>query len=761
MVNLAYALVTGAALIFSVVANPVKQDLPPHLAQQAVPQSVDGIKGLANRLFGGHADQFEFSLTEEHERWSRWNQPSNDNYTVTVTTNGKIIIKGTTLSALARGLRHYATDTLLLDDYWFIGPSRKPPASLPLPNSTLTGASVVPWRYNLNTVTFSYTFVWYQWEDWEKLLDWAAWRGVNIQLAWVGYEKIFLESFRELGMTDAEILPFFSGPAFQAWNRFGNIRGSWGGVGDLTISWIEKQFGLQKKIVARMVDLGITPVLPAFPGFVPDAIKRVRPNAPVTRAPVWEGAYNYSRSYFISPLDGTSARLQNLFISKQIQAFGNVTNIYTLDQFNEMQPTNGTNAYLSSVSNHTYAALTAANPAAIWLMQGWLFHNSRQFWTDSRIQAYLGGVKDKTSSLILDLYSENAPQWQRTQGYYGRPWIWCQLHNWGGNMNLFGQISKTTGPPLSALNNSNSLVGFGISAEGLAGNEVVYDLLLDQAWSKTAINTVGYFQNWVSRRYSAAASIPNSLFHAWELLRKHVYDNTDAAVPKTPVSIYQLRPSLFGLNRTGQWPAPTKIHYDPAILTQVRTLMGNASAEDASLLNTPGFKFDLVDITRQAITNEFADDYADLVTTFKSAINNNVTTDLVAKGQKLLNRLESLDAVLSTNEHFTLEQWLSRAQSWADSPALKDQISLNARSQVTVWFVEIPDLNDYSARAWSGLVRSYYWQRWSIFVNGLIEAVPTGALNEKALSDKIRIFEKEWQYRGFNVPSGTVNARGT
>lgn len=66
-------------------------------------QSTEGIQGLADRLFGGNSHGFEFSLTTEHDSWSRWNHPSNDNYTVSVSDNGKIHVQGTTLSALARG----------------------------------------------------------------------------------------------------------------------------------------------------------------------------------------------------------------------------------------------------------------------------------------------------------------------------------------------------------------------------------------------------------------------------------------------------------------------------------------------------------------------------------------------------------------------------------------------------------------------------------------------------------------------------------
>ena len=559
-------------------------------------------------------------------------------------------------------------------------------------------------------------------------------------------------------MTDDEILPFFSGPAFQAWNRFGNVHGSWGEVGDLPLAWIESQFDMQKKIVARMVELGITPVLPAFPGFVPEAIRRVRPNANVTKASIWGGYAKYSEDSFINPLDATSAELQHSFVTKQMEAFGNITNVYTLDQFNEMKPASGDNDYLSGVSRQTYKALTAANPAAIWLMQGWLFLSGQAFWTEERIDAYLGGVEDKKSMLILDLYSEYAPQWQRTKSYAGRPWIWCQLHDFGGNMNLFGQITNITIDPIEALKSSDSLVGFGLTPEGYEGNEVVYDLLLDQAWEATAIDTKSYFRDWATRRYSGVSSIPESLYQAWELLREHVYDNKGSSVHSSGVGVYQLEPSLSGLvNRPGPFPAPTAVHYDPNTLKEAWGLMLKAATQQSFLWDVPAFELDFVDVTRQVMTNSFIDLYADLVQAFNKAMQKSKqpgttkpsapSCDVSAKGQKLLTFIETIDLVLSTNEHFSFSKWLKDAQQWAGDD--EKLFSFNARGQVTVWLWEVPLLDDYSARAWSGLTGSYYRQRWSIFVDGLKNATKTGSLNETALSVEIRAFEKKWQYGGF------------
>ncbi|KAG5975755.1 hypothetical protein E4U55_007572 [Claviceps digitariae] len=742
----------------------------------AFPPSTKGISGLANRLFPGASNAFEFKLTPaSNENWSRWNPPVNDNYTVRAGKQGKIRIEGTSLNALARGLRHYANDVLQIDHFLFVDAPKSVPKKLPVPARDLTGASVVPWRYNLNTVTFSYTFAWWQWKDWEKFLDWAALRGVNLQLAWVGYEKIFLDSFIDLGLHVNDILPFFSGPAFQAWNRFGNIQGSWGGKGDVPLKFIDQQFDLQKKIVARMVELGITPVLPAFPGFVPSSIRKVRPHANLTVSPNWfpPAPDKFTRDLFLSPLDETYAELQKLFVEKQMAAFGNVTNFYTLDQFNELNPASGDAKYLSDVSKHTYEGLTAANPAAVWLLQGWLFFSSRKFWTQSRIDAFLEGVTDDQGMLILDLWSEGNPQWQRTNGYAGKRWIWCQLHGFGGNMALEGRVQTITSGPLDALSISKSLVGFGLTTEGFEGNEVVYDIFLDQAWASSPIDTLQYFYNWTTRRYSlpgVAASPPKELYEAWQMLCSNVYSNSRTDILQVPVATYQLRPALAGIaNRTGHFPHPTALHYQPAVLQKVWQLMFQSALRQKSLWSSPTFQLDFIDVSRQVISNAFDTHYGDLLRAYRCSISSaskvmsyshelrvasprgasKPKCDVRTAGHNLLELLFTLDFVLSANDHFTLGSWTTAAREWGyQSGGNEALFAMNARSQVTVWQVNSSNLNDYAAKAWSGLVSSYYGGRWKIFVKELMKASKHGGkVNEGALAKALGNFEADWQGR--------------
>ena len=81
----------------------------------------------------------------------------------------------------------------------------------------------------------------------------------------------------------------------------GNIRG-WGGP--LSSSWHANQLALQHKILDRMRTFGMTPVLPAFAGHVPDGLTRVYPKANVTRLGSWNHFNTtYSNTYLLDPTD--------------------------------------------------------------------------------------------------------------------------------------------------------------------------------------------------------------------------------------------------------------------------------------------------------------------------------------------------------------------------------------------------------------------------------------------------------------------------
>jgi alpha-N-acetylglucosaminidase len=322
------------------------------------------------------------------------------------------------------------------------------------------------------------------------------------------------------------------------------MQGSWGG--DLPMQWVQDQFNLQKdQILPRMLELGMTPILPSFTGFVPRALHTHYPDAQMVNGSAWEGFPTANTNdTFLEPFDPLFAQMQKSFISKQQAAYGNITHFYTLDQYNEINPFSGNLSYLSNVSSSTVASLRAADPEAVWVLQGWLFFSSAAFWTIDRIQAYLGGVKDNDSMLILDLYSEAQPQWNKTSSYFGKPWVWCELHDYGGNIGIEGNLPVLTSGPIAALHSDGStMVGMGLTMEGQEpGNEIVYDILLDQAWAQTPLDIQQYVSKWAARRYGVK-SLPAKVEQAWKILSSTVYSNTNPNSQATIKSIFELSPN--------------------------------------------------------------------------------------------------------------------------------------------------------------------------------------------------------------------------
>ena len=161
--------------------------------------------------------------------------------------------------------------------YWYLkyfcnchiswsGDQLKLPDILPLPENEISHKANFDFRYYLNYCTFSYSMPWWNWERWEREIDWMALHGINLTLAIVGQEAVWQNLMRKLQFTEEQIFEFLPGPAYLAWGWLGNFDG-WGGP--TTQNWIDDQKELQQKIISRLTEMGITPVLQAFTGRVP------------------------------------------------------------------------------------------------------------------------------------------------------------------------------------------------------------------------------------------------------------------------------------------------------------------------------------------------------------------------------------------------------------------------------------------------------------------------------------------------------------
>ncbi len=78
--------------------------------------------------------------------------------------------------------------------------------------------------------------------------------GINVALAFVGQEYVWQRVWAQFGVSERDLDSFFTGPAFLAWQRMGNMQ-KW--AGPLPQHWIDTKWEIHKKVVWRMKELGI------------------------------------------------------------------------------------------------------------------------------------------------------------------------------------------------------------------------------------------------------------------------------------------------------------------------------------------------------------------------------------------------------------------------------------------------------------------------------------------------------------------------
>ncbi|KAF8836864.1 NAGLU-domain-containing protein [Paxillus ammoniavirescens] len=300
----------------------------------------------------------------------------------------------------------------------------------------------------------------------------------------------------------------------------------------------------------------------------------------------------------------------------------------------------------------------------------------------SGVQAYLGGIPGNYSMIILDLYNEAQPQWERLSSYYGKQWVWCELHDYGGNIGIEGNFVNITAEPLRALSSPGS--------------------------SKTAINRTPYVSSWVSRRYNIG-NLPIAAVNAWRLLGSTVYSNQDQSSQATVKSILELAPAVTRLvNRTAQQPALVFYDMNTTIVPALHMLL-EASQELKTLHSIPEFRYDLVDVTRQLLAKRLIDLYESLVATYSSPNSSALTVEAARK--PLLQILYDLDQLLLTDSHFLLANWINAATSWSHGNATYSaHLEYTARNQITLWGPD-REINDYASKKYGGLVAGYYAPR--------------------------------------------------
>lgn len=633
--------------------------------------------------------------------------------------NGKIVLRGNNGVSVASALNYFLKNFAHCDISWN-GTNLNIPNPFPKVPQKIRKKTPHTYRHYFNYCTFNYTASWWDWKRWEWEIDFMALNGINMPLSMTGQNALWDRVYRSMGFGDKDMDAFFTGPAYFMWFWAGNIDGL---NGPLPQSWMKSHEELQKKILARERELGMKPILPAFSGHVPPTFKEKYPNAKVDRVS-WEG--RFADAYVLDPDDPLFQEIGDRFMEEQHKTFG-TDHLYGADTFNEMDLPHQDSAYVRKIGKAVYQAMAKKDPKAIWVMQGWLFWDRRHFWNKDRVENYLQDIPGD-NIVLLDLFAEEQPIWVKTNSFFGKPWIWCMLHNFGGRNPLYGNLAYIAKEPAEMVHDPNRgrLSGIGLVPEGIEQNPVVYSLMLHHVWDDQPVNLDEWLMNYAHSRYGQKNPYTEE---AWRILKRTVYVNEGNYDPIT-----NARPTF---NKEGEW-IPTHVPYDPAELIRAWEQLLKPAA---TLGKNDCYQFDLVTVTRQVLAN-----YSNVLQQqFAAAHKKNDAAAFNKLSAQFLELMDDMDRLLGTRREFLLGTWLNTAKAWGTNEQERNLYEMNARDIITLWGGKDAILHEYSNRQWSGLLSGFYKKRWEQFIAAVKTAQQQGkSFNQEAFTESIKNWEWDW-----------------
>lgn len=661
-------------------------DLREHLQSAIHP-----VAALVERVSPGSSSRFIFRQTD-----------SKEDYFEIDSKNGRVLIEGNNPVNIATGLNWYLKYYPGIHLSWN-NMETLLPSDMPLPAKAERRDSRVAQRYYLNYCTHSYSMPFWDFDRWQKEIDWMALHGINMPLAITGTDVVWYNTLRRLGYSDKEADEFVAGPAFQAWWLMNNLEG-WGGPN--SPQWYADRERLQKDILSAMKEYGMEPVLPGYSGMVPhDAAERLGVEAMGTGE--WNG---FVRPAFLKTTDPMFDKIADIYYQELEKVCGKAK-YYSMDPFHEGEIADGVN--LTEAGGIITAAMKRANPESVWEIQGW---------NENPRKELLDGVA-KGDIVVLDLASEIKPNWgdpdspsltKREDGYAPHDWMFCMLLNFGGNVGLHGRMDNVIEGYYKALDSKYAadMTGFGLTPEGIENNPVMYELASELIWRPEKFSKKDWLKGYAGARYGTDNT---DVDKAWRQLSETIYNCPWGNMQQgTTESVFCARPSK-DVWQVSSWSRMAP-YYDPeAVIAAAKDFAKGAG----KLKGNANYRYDLVDITRQAVAEKGRLVYRKMV----KALEEGNMKGFDKESSRFLELIKDQDRLLSTNPAFSVQPWLEAARSLGHTPEEKDLMESNARHIITTWGPRVASeeggLRDYAHREWSGLLGDLYYTRWKTWINAM------------------------------------------
>jgi Alpha-N-acetylglucosaminidase (NAGLU). len=333
--------------------------------------------------------------------------------------------------------------------------------------------------------------------------------------------------------------------------------------------------------------------------------------------------------------------------------------------------------------------------------------------------------------IILDYFCERQEVWQRTESFFGVPYIWCYLGNFGGNTALVGRLQDLNEKIENTfVAGGDNFQGIGATLEGFDCNPFVYEYILEKAWNNPLHKDIS---KWTERLADQRVGFVDPVAReAWTEIIDSIY--VDSSTPGQACFINQ-RPNV-GKSKT--YYSNARLKYDNKHLVSV---IGKLLELDGT---SHCYEFDLVNLTRQMLANYFGE----LKYRYDEAYEERDREAMNSISAEMLEIMQDVDDVIGTQSYFLVGKWNADARSWGVDEAEKNYFESNARNLLTTWSDKDMLLNDYASRTWNGLTATFYKVRYEKFFAAVSACLDEGSewddAHYKAYSDDVTTFEKQW-----------------
>ncbi|NEV89585.1 alpha-N-acetylglucosaminidase [Streptomyces tendae] len=643
------------------------------------------------RLLPRHVSQFTLVAA---------NRPASGDWFSVSGRAGHVRVRGTSPAVILSGVNWYLKYTAKVDIGWPGRSTAKLPRTLPAPDGTVRRQASVPHRFALNDTDDGYSGAYRDWASYEQQIDLLALHGANEVFVQMGADAVYYETLQEFGYSKEELRSWIPGPAHQPWWLMQNMSGFAGPVSERLI---EDRAALGRRIAHRLRELGMTPVLPGYYGTVPPGFTDRNPGGTVVPQGQWVG---FERPDWLDPRTDVFPRVAASFYRHQRELFGDST-MYKMDLLHEGGRPG--DVPIGGAAQAVMKALQTARPGAVWTLLGWQNNPSTQ----------IVDAVDKSKLLIVDGLSDRYDGLDRERAWHGAPYAFGTIPNFGGHTTV-GANTAVWGERFDQwrTKSDSALAGIAYLPEGTGGNPVAHELFTELAWRTGPVDHQAWFAAYAERRYGRAD--PHAA-RAWELLRTGPYSMPSGTWSEAQDSLFTARPRLTATS-AASW-SPGSMRYDP---DTVRRALAELLKVAPALRTTDAYRFDLVDVARQALANRSRS----LLPEIRSAYDAGDLPRFRAGAAEWKGDMVLLDRLLATDTRFLLGPWLADARSWGRTGAERDAAEFDARSILTTWGhrsgSDSGGLRDYANREWSGLVSDFYAKRWTTYLDSLDTALVTG-----------------------------------